>query len=56
MTKAKLIKEIKKRMERIAKERDALRELLQDVESVIDSSDTAYRELERAVDRLSEYL
>ena len=40
----------------IGKHRDALRELLEDMEAVVDSSDRGIEYMEAAVDALSEYV
>jgi RNase adaptor protein for sRNA GlmZ degradation len=40
----------------IAKERDALRDILHDLEGVVDSSDSALNDLDCAIDALSQYL
>lgn len=40
----------------IAKHRDALRDLMEDMEAVVDSSSNAVELMEGAIDRLSEYV
>jgi hypothetical protein len=42
--------------EEIGKHRDALRDLLEDMESVVDASDRGIEHMEAAVDALSEYV
>lgn len=56
MTLKALMAQIKKHKEAIATHRDALRDLIGDVASVVDASDRALDELECAIDALSEYL
>jgi hypothetical protein len=56
MTKDGLLNKIKAHMKVIGKERDALRELIDDAESVLTSCDEAYASLEAAVESLSQYL
>ena len=41
---------------KIALHRDALRGVIEEVEGVLDSSDRALEDLQRAIDALSEYL
>jgi hypothetical protein len=47
---------IKKHKNAIAKHRDALNKILSGLEDVLDSSDQGVRELECAIDTLSQYL
>lgn len=55
MTKKQLIKAIEKHRDAIAKERDALRELISDALALGDSSEEAVAALDTAIDSLSEY-
>lgn len=50
-----LLKQIKKHKEAIAKERDALREILEDVEDVVGSMNEGVIALESAIDTMSQY-
>ncbi len=47
---------IKRHKDAIAKHRDALREIYEDIECVIDSTDDAVVMLESAIDILSQYV
>lgn len=51
-----IVKTIETHKNEIAKHRDALRDLFDDLESVIESCDTAEEELESAIQTLSQYL
>lgn len=53
---ASLTKQIEACKERIAKERDKLRDLVHEVNEIVDNCDEAHRDLEHAVDTLSQYL
>jgi hypothetical protein len=55
-TAVSLTKAIEKSNARIAKERDKLRELISDAESLYDACDRAVDSLESAADALSEYV
>lgn len=55
-TRATIQRLVKKHTDRIAKERDALRDLISDAEDIVDNCDQAIENLESAVDKLSEYL
>lgn len=52
----RLLAAIERHKKAIGEHRDALRELIEDVEAVIDSSDRGVEYLESAVDALSEYV
>jgi Mg2+ and Co2+ transporter CorA len=54
MTEKQIIKALKKRQEAVAKERDRLRDLQDEVEMLLDSVDRANKLLEAAIDALSE--
>jgi hypothetical protein len=56
MTSKKLKEEIKKSVDKIAKERDKLRLLLSETEDVIDSCSCALEDFEHGLDNLSQYL
>jgi len=56
LTKEDIIKQIKKSAEIIAKERDFLRQVVQDAEMIMDSTDAAIIFLEDAIGTLSQYL
>jgi uncharacterized coiled-coil DUF342 family protein len=53
---AKLVRDIDRCKGKIAAERDKLREILSEVESIVEDCDEAHDELEAAVDCLSKYL
>jgi len=53
MTDKYLINQLKEAMKRIGKERDILRNLIEDYEDLSDNCDEAIDNLERAVDALS---
>ena len=55
MTMKQIVKKIEKHRDKIGKERDALREILYEIEPLIESCDDAIRDLNYAIDRLSEY-
>lgn len=55
-SKSTLITNIEKTRDRIAKERDYLRNLINDTKSICDSCDEAIDYLDVAADKLSEYL
>ena len=55
-TKASIIKQVNECKERIAAERDKLRDLIYDAETVADSCDEATYALREAADSLSQYL
>jgi ABC-type transporter Mla subunit MlaD len=55
-TKSSLVREINAAKKRIAKERDRLRELLEDANSILQTTDEAVDALEAAVDSLSQYV
>lgn len=54
--KAALLAKINKRKAALARDRDALRVILADVEAVLESTDRAVEALDDCVDALSEYL
>ena len=56
ISKADLIRQIKKHKDSIARHRDALRDILDDLESVSGSASDGVQKLESAIDTLSEYL
>jgi hypothetical protein len=56
MSVAALQKAINVHKKEIGKHRDALRDLLDDANAVLESSSDAIEDLQRATDRLSEYL
>ena len=56
MTKAQIIKRIQKAKDNIASQRDALRELQDEIDEYCDSSGRAVEDLGAAIDALSEYL
>ncbi len=51
-----LVARIKRHKDAIAKHRDALRDIMDDVEAVVDSSSEGIQLLEAAVDSLSAYV
>lgn len=51
-----IIKRFEKIKERIAKQRDVLRDVHSEMEEVLEGCDQTIRELESAIDKLSEYL
>lgn len=51
-----LCKEAEKIKNNIAKERDRLRELIGEIEDIIDSTDSFISDFEHALDSLSQYL
>jgi len=51
-----ILTKVKACKERIAKERDKLRDLISEIESIEDCTDRAVSDLESAADALSEYL
>jgi DNA-dependent RNA polymerase auxiliary subunit epsilon len=51
-----IVKKLKLSMNKIAKERDKLRELMYEVEMIKDVSDEAVYNLEAAIDNLSQYM
>ena len=56
MTKKQLIRRIEQSKARIAKERDTLRELIDEVEIIEHDADEAVNRLDEAVDALSRFL
>ncbi len=52
-TYAGLIKELDASRTRVGKERDKLRELVEDAEALLDTVDVAYEDLTAAIDALS---
>lgn len=56
MTKRKIIAELNKIQDRMAKERDNLRTLFSEIEDLTDISSDAIDNIEYAIDRLSETL
>ena len=56
MKKYELVREIKKHLKALSKERDALRDLIGDAEANFDNCEEAIDNLVQAVDKLSEYL
>jgi hypothetical protein len=53
---AKMIKDINKIKTNIAKERDRLRDIISENEDICDSADEGLRELQSAIDTLSQFL
>jgi len=51
---AMMIKQLEKHRDKIGKDRDALRDFLDEVESLKETCDRAYQDLECAIDALSE--
>jgi len=51
---ATMIKQLEKHRDRIGKERDSLREFLDEVESLKETCDRAYEGIQCAIDALSE--
>jgi hypothetical protein len=51
-----LVAQVKRHKDAIAKHRDALRDLYDDIEEVVGSADMAIQELENAIATLSEYV
>jgi ABC-type transporter Mla subunit MlaD len=56
MTKKQILLRIKQHTDRIAKERDALRELIDEATAIMDSCEQAEENLQAAADALSQYL
>lgn len=60
MTKPKvpkaLLAKIKYHKDKIAAHRDALREIMEDVEAVVDSTDDAVQQIEYGIETLSQYV
>ena len=54
MDKKKIISQIKKHKDEIARRRDLLREIYEDLETEIESFDNGVRSLEEAIDYISE--
>lgn len=55
-TVARLIKDVEKQKERIGRERDKLRDLTSELESILEDCDDAVANLEAAADAMSKYL
>ena len=53
MTNKQLVNRLKACMRRIAKERDGMRDLMQDYEDLSDNCDEALDDIQRAIDALS---
>lgn len=51
-----IIKDIEKHKAAIAMHRDALRNIQIDIETILDSTDSAVQDLEVAIDTLSQYV
>jgi hypothetical protein len=51
-----IVRQLKLSMNKIAKERDKLRELMDEVEVIKDVSDEAVYNIEAAIDSLSQYM
>lgn len=52
----KVVRQINRHKRIIGEHRDALRTILDDLEAVVESTDEAYRQLENAIETLSQYL
>lgn len=52
----KIVSQLEAEKKKIAKARDRIRDLLSDVEGMLDSSDRGLEDLESAIDALSEYV
>ncbi len=50
-----IIKQLERRRDAIGKERDKLRELLSEWADLADTCDSAYEDIDRAIDALSQY-